>query len=40
MYSVTDIINKSDGAIDMYEDRGWLVIDVLLPVMKHTRGIE
>lgn len=36
MYSVTDIINKSDGAIDMYEDRGWLVIDVLLPVMKQT----
>lgn len=38
MYSVTDIINKSDGAIDMYEDRGWLVIDVLLPVTKQTRG--
>jgi sensor histidine kinase regulating citrate/malate metabolism len=34
MYSVTDIINKYEGAINMYEDREWLVIDVLLPCLK------
>lgn len=36
IYSITDIINKSNGAIDMYEDRGWLIIDALLPCSKNS----
>jgi sensor histidine kinase regulating citrate/malate metabolism len=30
MYSVTETVTQNDGAINIYEKDGWLIIDVLM----------